>query len=61
MPDTFTIHHLLFTVEVVTAIEKNVQTSDLEEIVRLVDEYGATTVGNLLIAFGYAREEAVNE
>ena len=35
---------------------KNILTSDIEDIVRLVDKYGATTVGNLLIAFGYARE-----
>lgn len=44
---------------------KNILTTDLEDVVRLVDKYGATTVGNLLIAFGYAREpreeEAVNE
>jgi len=35
---------------------KNILTTDMEDIVRLVDKYGATTVGNLLIAFGYARE-----
>jgi len=35
---------------------KNILTTDIEDIVRLVDRYGATTVGNLLIAFGYARE-----
>jgi hypothetical protein len=35
---------------------KNILTSDVEDVVRLVDTYGATTVGNLLIAFGYARE-----
>jgi hypothetical protein len=44
---------------------KNILTTDVEDVVRLVDKYGATTVGNLLIAFGYAREpreeEAVNE
>jgi hypothetical protein len=28
----------------------------MEDVVRLVDKYGATTVGKLLIAFGYARE-----
>ena len=52
MSDTFTIHHLRFSVEVVTAIEKNVQTSNLEDIVRLADEHRATTVSNLLVAFG---------
>jgi hypothetical protein len=35
---------------------KNILTSDIEDIVRLVDKYGAPTVANLLIAFGYARE-----
>lgn len=35
---------------------KNILTSDIEDIVRLVDKYGAATVGNLLIAFGYARD-----
>jgi len=37
-------------------MRKDVRTSDIEDIVRLVDKYGASTVGNLLIAFGYARE-----
>lgn len=40
---------------------KNILTSDIEDIVRLVDEYKATTVGNLLIAFGYAREPREEE
>ncbi|MER3513302.1 MAG: hypothetical protein C4310_01925 [Chloroflexota bacterium] len=40
---------------------KNILTSDVEDIVRLVDKYGATTVGNLLIAFGYAREPKEEE
>ena len=44
---------------------KNIMTTDIEDIVHLVDEYGASTVGNLLIAFGYARdpkeEESFNE
>ncbi len=35
---------------------KNISTEDIEDIVRLVDQYGAATVANLLIAFGYARE-----
>jgi hypothetical protein len=30
--------------------------SDLDDIVRLVDQYGAPTVAHLLIAYGYARE-----
>lgn len=40
---------------------KNILTTDVEDIVRLVDKYGATTVGNLLIAFGYAREPKEEE
>ncbi len=40
---------------------KNILTSDVEDIVRLVDKYGAPTVGNLLIAFGYAREPREEE
>lgn len=40
---------------------RNILTSDIEDIVRLVDTYGATTVGNLLIAFGYAREPKEEE
>lgn len=43
---------------------KNISTTDVEDVVHLVDRFGATTVGNLLIAFGYAREEredTVNE
>lgn len=35
---------------------RDLRTSDIEEIVRLVDEYGPETVCNLLVAFGYARE-----
>lgn len=40
---------------------KNIQTNDVEDVVRLVDEYGPTTVGNLLIAYGYAREPREEE
>lgn len=32
-----------------------VSTSDLDEVVRLVDSYGAELVGSLLLAYGYAR------
>lgn len=31
-------------------------TDDLAEIVTLIDEYGSQTVGNMLVAFGYASE-----
>ena len=34
---------------------KSIRTSDLEEIVWLIDQYGSETVANLLIAYGYAR------
>lgn len=40
---------------------KNILTSDIEDVVRLVDRYGSSTVGNLLIAFGYAREPKEEE
>lgn len=39
----------------------NVTTDDLSAIVRLTDEYGAPTVANLLIAFGYARDPRTAE
>lgn len=35
---------------------RSIQTSDIEDIVRLIDEYGSETVANMLIAYGYARE-----
>jgi hypothetical protein len=34
---------------------RSVHTSDLDDIVRLIDEYGSETICNLLIAYGYAR------
>ncbi len=34
---------------------RSIKTSDIDEIVRLVDEYGSETVANMLIAYGYAR------
>jgi hypothetical protein len=37
-------------------MRKDIRTSDLEEIIRLVDEYGSELIANLLIAYGYARE-----
>ena len=40
---------------------RNILTTDVEEIVKLVDKYGATIVANLLIAFGYARESKEEE
>ena len=38
-----------------------VTTEDIEQVVSLVDEYGSKTVGNLLVAFGYARERQEQE
>lgn len=44
---------------------RSVKTSDIDEIVALIDEFGSETVANLLIAYGYARtpreEEASQE
>jgi len=37
-------------------MRRDLRTSDIEEIVRLVDEYGSEVVANLLVAYGYARE-----
>ena len=34
----------------------NITTDDLADVVNLIDEYGSQTVGNLLVAFGYASE-----
>lgn len=37
-------------------MRRDLRTTDLEAVVRLVDEYGSEVVANLLIAYGYARE-----
>ncbi|RME33768.1 MAG: hypothetical protein D6793_09315 [Thermoflexia bacterium] len=37
-------------------MRRNLRTTDIEQIVRLVDEYGSEVVASLLIAYGYARE-----
>ena len=34
---------------------RSIQTSDIDQVVALIDEYGSETVANLLIAYGYAR------
>lgn len=34
----------------------NIATDDIADVVALIDTYGSQTVGNLLVAFGYARE-----
>jgi len=35
---------------------KNVETADIEAIIRLVDEYGSELICSLLLAYGYARD-----
>lgn len=40
---------------------RNLTTDDVAQVVALVDEYGAKTVGNLLVAYGYAREPREQE
>lgn len=37
-------------------MRKDVRTSDLHEVTRLVDEFGSEVVAHLLVAYGYARE-----
>ena len=37
-------------------MRRDLRTSDIEEIVRLVDEFGSEVVAHLLVAYGYARE-----
>ena len=37
-------------------MRRDLRTFDVEEMVRLVDEYGSEVVANLLVAYGYARE-----
>lgn len=34
---------------------KQLTTNDIADIVALIDQYGAKTIGNMLVAFGYAR------
>ena len=37
-------------------MRRDLRTTDVEEVVRLVDAYGPEVVANLLVAYGYARE-----
>jgi hypothetical protein len=37
-------------------LRKDVTADDLEKVIALMDDYDATTVAHLLIAFGYARD-----
>lgn len=43
------------------ARRKLVTTQDIERVMRLVDRFGSKTVGNLLVAFGYARDPKERE
>jgi len=40
---------------------RSIQTSDIDDIVALVDEYGAPLICNLLVAYGYARSPRAPE
>ncbi len=42
-------------------MRKDLRTSDIQEVVQLVDEYGPEVVANLLVAYGYAREPREEE
>ena len=37
-------------------MRRDLRTSDIEDMVRLVDQYGSEVVAHLLVAYGYARE-----
>ena len=37
-------------------MRRDLRTSDIQDIIKLVDTFGAEVVANLLVAFGYARE-----
>ncbi|MDQ0157391.1 hypothetical protein [Robertmurraya andreesenii] len=40
---------------------KNITDKDLASVIQLIDEYGSNVVGNLLVAFGYAKKDKTNE
>ena len=40
---------------------RSVQTSDIEDILRLIDEHGSDLIAKLLVAYGYAREARTPE
>lgn len=42
-------------------MRKDLRTSDIQDVVRLIDEYGSEVVANLLISYGYAREPREEE
>ncbi|MGO0122576.1 hypothetical protein [Desulfothermobacter acidiphilus] len=37
-------------------LRRDLRTTDIEDVIRLVDEYGSEVMANLLVAYGYARE-----
>ena len=40
---------------------RSIQTSDIEEITRLIDKHGSDVIAKLLVAFGYARVPRQND
>ena len=42
-------------------MRRDLRTSDIDDVVRLVDEYGSDVVAHLLVAYGYAREPREEE
>ncbi len=42
-------------------MRRDLRTSDIDDVVRLVDEYGSEVVAHLLVAYGYAREPREEE
>ncbi|MBC7226539.1 MAG: hypothetical protein H5T61_04840 [Thermoflexales bacterium] len=42
-------------------MRRNLRTTDIDEIVRLIDEYGSEVVASLLVAYGYALEPQAAE
>jgi len=42
-------------------LRPRITTEDIAQVATLIDDHGAQTVGNLLVAFGYAREPREQE
>jgi len=40
---------------------KSVQTADIQEILRLIDQHGSDLIAKLLVAYGYARDPRPDE
>ena len=39
----------------------NLTTKDFEDIVELIDEYDSKIIGNMLLAYGFAKDEKIAE